>query len=179
MIRLTHRHCRVEFRGPVRIGPGFELWIPDRGTLIIGEGVDFRRGFVCEINGDGRVEIGNRCTFTSNALIQCTTSIVIGERSAIGQSVLIVDGFHKYKDPDTHWLDQGYDYRPITIGPGAGISDKCTIQASVGERSMIASGSRVTRPIGDFCLAAGSPARVVDRFEPVSATATLTESSQD
>jgi len=55
MIEATHLHCHVEFRGPVRIGPGFAIDIPDRGTLIVGPGVDFRRGFVCEISGEGRV----------------------------------------------------------------------------------------------------------------------------
>jgi acetyltransferase-like isoleucine patch superfamily enzyme len=166
MIQVTHRHCRVEFRGPVRLGPGFSLWIPDSGTLVVGAAVDFRRGFVCEIGGDGRVEIGDGCIFTNNVLIQCGTSITIGKRCAFGQSTLIVDGYHKYRRTDAHWLDQGYDYVPITIGDDVGVSDNCTIQASIGERAMVASGSRVTRPIPPFCVAAGSPARAIDYFGP-------------
>lgn len=165
-IRATHRHCHVEFQGPVRLGPGFRLSIPDSGTLIIGPGVDFRGGFVCVIEGNGRVVIGGGTTFTSDALIQCATSIEIGERCAFGQSVLIVDGYHRYSDPDPHWLDQGYDYRPIEIGPGVGVSDKCTVQASIGERAMIGSQSVVNRPIPAFCTASGSPARLVRYFGP-------------
>jgi acetyltransferase-like isoleucine patch superfamily enzyme len=166
VVKATHLHCHVEFLGPVHIGPGFRLRIADVGSLIVGPGVDFRNGFMCEISGDGRVEIGEGTTFTSNALIQCATSIVIGRRCAFGQSVLIVDGYHRYRDPNIHWLDQGYDFRPIRIGDGAGISDKCTIQADVGERAMIASGSVVNRPIPAFCLAVGAPARVVSYFGP-------------
>ena len=166
LIRVTHLHCTVEFQGPVRLGPGFRLDIPERGTLIVGPGVDFRSGFVCEINGQGRVEIGARTTFTSNALIQCTTSIIIGERCAFGQSVLIVDGRHRYSDPHVHWLDQGYDFRPIRIGDGAGISDKCTIQSDIGERAMVGSGSVVNRPIPAYTVAFGSPAKVVRYFGP-------------
>src|SRR5947199_10037455 len=41
-IMATHRHCRVEFQGPVRLGPGFTLDIPDQGTFIVGPGVNFR-----------------------------------------------------------------------------------------------------------------------------------------
>jgi acetyltransferase-like isoleucine patch superfamily enzyme len=134
--------------------------------LIVGPGVDFRRGFVCEIGGEGRVEIGAGTTFTSHALVQCSTSIEIGRRCAFGQAVLIVDGYHRYDDPGRHWLDQGYDFRPIKIGDGAGISDKCTIQADVGERAMIASHSVVNRPIPAYVVAAGSPARVVRYFGP-------------
>lgn len=165
-MRATHRHCHVEFRGPTRLGPGFQLDIPDAGTLIVGAGVDFRRGFVCEISGEGRVEIGAGTIFTSNALIQCSTSVTIGRRCAFGQSVMIADGHHRYRDPDVHWMDQGYDYRPITIGDGAGVSDKCTVQADIGERAMIASGSVVNRPIPAYCLAAGAPARVLRYFGP-------------
>jgi acetyltransferase-like isoleucine patch superfamily enzyme len=166
MVQATHRHCRVEFQGPVRLGPGFQLDIPDAGTLIIGHGVDLRRGFACEIAGNGRVVIGAGTTFTSHALIQCTTSIEIGSRCAFGQSVLIVDGMHRYSDPDQHWLEQGYDYQPLRIGDGVGVSDKCTIQASIGDRAMIASQSVVNRDIPAFSVAAGSPARVVRYFGP-------------
>jgi acetyltransferase-like isoleucine patch superfamily enzyme len=161
VIKATHLHCHVEFQGPVRLGPGFTLDIADGGVLVVGHGVDFRRGFVCEIASGGRVEIGAGTTFTSNALIQCSTSVVIGEQCAFGQSVLIVDGYHRYDDPDRHWMEQGYDYRPIRIGDGVGVSDKCTVQADIGERSMIASHSAVNRPIPPYSVAAGSPARVV------------------
>lgn len=165
-VKATHRHCVVEFQGPVRLGPGFALHMPDGGAFIVGPGVEFRRNFVCEIRNDGRVEIGAGSVFTANALIQCSTSITIGTRCGFGQSTLIVDGYHRYRDPNLHWADQGYDFRPITIGAGVGVSDKCTIQADIGERAMIATGSVVNRPIPPFCLAIGSPARVVRYIGP-------------
>ena len=170
-VLATHRHCRVEFRGPVRIGPGFRLDIPDQGTLIVGEGVEFRRGFACEISGKGRVVIGAGTVFTSNALIQCSTSIEIGRRCAFGQSTLIFDGVHRYTDPDRDWQDQGWDFHPITIGDGAGISDKCTVYSDIGERAMIASLSVVNRPIPPYTVAAGVPARVIRSFGPAGVAA--------
>jgi acetyltransferase-like isoleucine patch superfamily enzyme len=166
LISATHRHCRVEFGEGAYLGPGFQLFIPDRGTFIVGPGVDFRRWFACEIWGDGRVEIGAGSIFTSNTLIQCSTSIVIGERCAFGQATIIADGYHRYRDPGVHWLDQGYEFRPIVIGDGVGVSDKCTIQADIGERAMVGSGSVVNRPVPPFCLAVGAPARVVRYFGP-------------
>jgi acetyltransferase-like isoleucine patch superfamily enzyme len=166
LILATHQHCHVEFRGPVRLGPGFHLEIPEHGTFIVGPGVDFRRGFVCEISGGGRVEIGGWTTFTSSCLVQCSTSIRIGERCAFGQSVLIVDGHHRYQGLDRHWLDQGYDFTPITIGDGVGVSDKCTVFADIGERAMVASHSVVNRPIPAYSVAAGVPARVIRTFGP-------------
>jgi acetyltransferase-like isoleucine patch superfamily enzyme len=165
-ITATHRHCHVEFQGPVRIGSGFVLDIPDRGTLVVGPGVDFRRGFVCEISGDGRVTIGAGAVFTSTALIQCSTSIDIGRRAVFGQALMMADGNHRYRDPDKHLLDQGYDFRPITIGDGAVITSKCTVLANIGERALIGANSVVINPIPSFCLAVGAPARVVEYFGP-------------
>jgi len=166
LVQATHRHCHVEFQGPLYIGPGFELTIPDAGTLVVGPEVEFRRGFVCEISGNGSVVIGARTAFTSDCLIQCSTSIEIGERCAFGQSTLIFDGSHRYLGLDEHWLDQGWDFQPIRIGDGAGVSDKCTVQADIGERAIIASHSVVNRPIPAYSVAAGVPARVVRHFGP-------------
>lgn len=165
-IKATHTHCTVRFEGPLYIGPGFSLFVPGRGTLVIGTGVQFRRGFVCEISGTGRVEIGAHTTFTSHTLIQCTTSITIGEHCDFGQATLIVDGNHRFRDPDRLLLEQGYDYRPITIGRGATVTTKCTIVADIGERAFIAANSVVTEDIPAYCLAAGAPARVREYYGP-------------
>lgn len=166
LILATHQHCTVEFQGPVRLGPGFTLDIPDAGSFLVGPGVDFRVGFKCEISGNGRVSIGAGSTFTSNALIQCTSSIDIGERCAITQSCLIVDGFHRYRDHTRHVLDQGYDLRPIRIADGVVIASKCTVFADIGEGSVIGANSVVSKPVPAYCLAVGAPARVIEYFGP-------------
>ena len=165
-IQATHLHCRVEFQGPVRLGPGFHLDIPDAGTFEVGPGVDFRRGFVCEISGGGRVTIGAGSIFTSIALVQCSTSIDIGRRAVFGQSLLIVDGNHRFRDPERHTLDQGYDYRPITIGDGVLVTTKCTVMADIGDHAVIGANSVVSKPIPPYCLAVGAPARVIEYFGP-------------
>jgi acetyltransferase-like isoleucine patch superfamily enzyme len=158
--------ARVVIDRPTRIGPGFELEIGDSSAFIVGPGADFRRGFVCEIADGGRVVIGEGTIFTGHCMIQCSTSIEIGQRCAFGQSTLIYDGAHRYTTLDQHWLDQGYDFTPIRIGDGAGISDKSTVTADIGERAIIASHSVVNRPIPAYCVAAGVPARVVRKFGP-------------
>ena len=85
-IRATHLHCDVRIAWPVRLGPGFSLYIPDNGTFVVEEGVDFRSNFRCDIEGEGRVEIGAGTVFTANALIQCSTAVTIGKRCGFGQS---------------------------------------------------------------------------------------------
>ena len=165
-IQLTHRHCTVEFRGRAHLGPGFSLIIPGPGTLTIGHAVDFRRGFVCEISGNGRVAIGDGCVFTSHSLIQCSTSIEIGEGVVLGQSLFIADGSHRFRDWRRPILEQGYDFRPIRIGDRAAIMTKCTILNDVGDGAFVGANSVVTKPIPPYSLAVGAPARVVDYFGP-------------
>ncbi len=162
----THRHAHLELPRPIYLGPGFDLVIPGRGTFVVGPGADFRRGFVAEVADGGRIEMGAACTFTSNALIQISTSLVIGERAVFAQSVMIADGNHRFRDHTRHVLDQGYDVRPITIGDGALILSKCTIVADVGEGAVVGANSVVTKPVPAFCLAAGVPARVIEYFGP-------------
>lgn len=163
-VLATNLHADVRIEKPVRIGPRFRLFMPDGGTFHVGPGCDFRRDFICEIYGGGSVVIGPGTVFTSSALIQITTSLTIGERCALGQSLFIADGNHKWRDPDKHLLDQGYDYNPVDIGDGAVVMSKSTVLASIGQRALIGAHSFVSKPVPAFCFAAGTPARVIEYF---------------
>jgi len=160
----TNTHADVRIAKQVRIGPGFRLYMPEGGTFIVHPGCDFRRDFVCEISGGGRVEIGAGTIFTSSTLVQITTRLTIGRRAVFGQSTLIADGNHRWRDPDVHLLDQGYDFTPLDIGDGAVSMSKVTILAPVGERAVIGAHSLVNRPVPAYCLAAGAPARVKEYY---------------
>lgn len=166
-VEASHRHCTVRLDPSCYIGPGFTLLIPERGTLIVGPRVHFRRGFTCEIGGGGRVSIGADTVFTYDTQIQCSTTIDIGARCMIGH-VLIVDGNHRFKDPAVPVAEQGYDFRPISIGDETLITHGAVITASVGTRSFIGANAVVTQPIPDFSLAVGAPARVVEQYGPAA-----------
>jgi acetyltransferase-like isoleucine patch superfamily enzyme len=165
-VRATNLHADVSFGPHCRVGQGFELDIAGTGTFRAGMGVDFRRGFICEIGGDGVVDIGELSVFTSNMLIQVSTRLTIGRRCVFGQSSMIADGNHRFRDYTQHLLDQGYDFQPITIEDHAVAMSKCTIVASIGRGAVIAANSVVTRPIPAYCLAAGAPAKVIEYFGP-------------
>ena len=165
-IRATHVHADVHIAPPARLGPGFTLDIPFPATFRSERGCDFRRGFVCEIGPGGVVEIGAGSIFTSHALVQISTRLQIGERCVFAQSVMIADGNHRFRDHTRHLLEQGYDFRPITVGDGAMVLSKCTVLASIGRGAVIGANSVVTEPIPDYCLAVGAPARVIEYFGP-------------
>jgi len=165
-VLLRHPQATIRFGKGTYLGPGFSLHIPHRGTFIAGEGVEFRRGFRAEVYGDAEIVIGDGSYFTYDPIIACSSRIEIGRRVGIGQNCYIVDGSHRYRDPDLPFIAQGFDLQPVTIGDDAAIHSKITIQADVGERAVIGSNAVITKPVPPYTLAAGVPARVLDYFGP-------------
>ncbi len=163
---FRHPHATIRFGENVYVGPGFSLFIWENGSLIVGSGVEFRRDFCAEIGGSGRVVIGDGCIFTYGAVIQCSTSIELGDRCMVAQGVLLVDGNHRFRELDRPPREQGYDFRPVHIGRDASIMAKCTVIADVGERAFVGAHSVVSRPIPPFTVAVGAPAREIEYFGP-------------
>ena len=163
-ILLSHPHARIRFGDGVYVGPGFNLHIPTSGSFIVGPNVEFRRDFTAEIEAKGVITIGAGTVFTYGPLFQCTQEIEIGKDCMIGHVVTVVDGQHRFRDPDRPVNEQGYEWRRIKIGDGAWINSKCTIMASIGERAVLGANSVVTRDIPPFTVAVGAPARVVEEF---------------
>jgi len=165
-VLASNPHANIRFGAGVYLGPGFSLWIPNGGTFIAGPGVEFRRDFRAEVDGTGSITIGADSVCTYYVLMQCTTSIDIGERCAFGQSVLVLDGQHRFRDTDEPMLDQGYDFEPIRIEQDATLLSKSTVMASVGRRAVVGANAVVTRPIPAYTVAVGVPARPIDYFGP-------------
>jgi acetyltransferase-like isoleucine patch superfamily enzyme len=166
-VLFRNPHAHIEFRGPVYLGPGFSLDMPRGGTLIVGAAVEFRRGFRAEFgNADTRITIGEHVVFTYDVLIQCTTSIEIGSHCQFGQTTILLDGQHRFRDLDRPMLDQGYEFTRLVIEDEAVVTSKCTIMANVGRRAFIGAGAVVSRPIPAYTVAVGAPARPIDYFGP-------------
>jgi acetyltransferase-like isoleucine patch superfamily enzyme len=165
-ILIRHPHADVRFGRGVYLGPGFSLFVPHEGSFIVGDGVEFRRDFRAEVSGKGRVTIGSGSVFTYSVLIQCSTTIDIGERCQFGQTTILLDGQHRFRDLSTPMLQQGYDFHPLRIEDDAVITTKCTIMADIGTRAFIGANSVVTKPIPPYTVAVGAPARPIEYFGP-------------
>ena len=164
-VLFRHPHVDIRFGPGTYLGPRFSLHAPFGGAFITGEGVEFRRDFRAELGGpESRISIGDGSVFTYSVVIQCGTTIDIGARCMFGQSTLVVDGNHRFRDLDKPMLSQGYDFRPIQIADDATITTKCTIIADVGERAFIGANAVVTSPIPPRSLAVGVPAKVRETF---------------
>lgn len=73
---------------------------------------------------------------------------------------------HYFDDPDTPIREQGGERKLVTIGEGAWIGTGAIVLADVGKGSIIAAGAVVTKPVPEFVIAGGVPAKVIrPRFE--------------
>jgi acetyltransferase-like isoleucine patch superfamily enzyme len=166
-VLARHPFATIRFEEPVYLGPGFSLHMPGAGTFIAGRGTDFRRGFRAEVVGEGRIVIGSGVAFTHGAVIQCSTSVEIGDRSIFGPYVTIVDGNHRYRDAGTPILEQGADYRPVRIEEDVWAGSKATIVgARIGRRAVIGAGAVVTRDVAAYTAVGGVPARELSSYAP-------------
>jgi acetyltransferase-like isoleucine patch superfamily enzyme len=168
----------LHFGPDTYIGPGFSLDAPHGGKFSVGRGVSFRRNFRAELADESsRITIGDGCVFSADVLIQCVSAIDIGDRAHFGQSTLVVDANHRFRDIDKPVFDQGMETVPVRVADDACVMSKCTIVASLGVHSFVGANAVVTRPVPDHCLAAGVPARVIEDFGP--ARSGVSEASRD
>lgn len=106
-------------------------------------------------------EIGERCR------ISIINSLEIGCKVLLSPNVYITDCDHEYRNKDIPVIDQGIVQRgqTVTIGDGSYIGINAVIVGNVkiGKYCVIGANSVVTKDIPDYCVAVGSPAKIIKR----------------
>lgn len=107
-------------------------------------------------------EIGERCR------ISIANSLNIGEKVLLSPNVYITDCDHEYRDIEVSVIDQGIvqEGQTVTIGDGSYIGINAVIVGNVriGKHCVIGANSVVTKDVPDYCVAVGSPARVIKKI---------------
>lgn len=98
--------------------------------------------------------------------IYSSSSIVIEADVLTADKVYISDCAHHYEDVATPVCKQPIkQLKEVVIGRGAWLGENvCVIGASVGKGSVVGANSVVLSDIPDFCVAVGSPAKVIKRY---------------
>jgi virginiamycin A acetyltransferase len=81
----------------------------------------------------------------------------------IGSGVIVTSGrgAHGTDDVTRPIRDQPGARHPVTIGEGSWIGSGTVVMADIGKHTVIGAGAVVAKPIPDFVVAAGVPARVI------------------
>lgn len=101
-----------------------------------------------------RVYVGASC---------CLGDVSLEDDALLGSHVSVMNGSgqHGIDRLDLPIREQPGSWPRVTIGQDSWIGDRAIIMADVGKHCVIGAGSVVTKPIPDYAIALGSPARVV------------------
>jgi acetyltransferase-like isoleucine patch superfamily enzyme len=111
------------------------------------------------------IDISDEVSLSGTAITARSRTIRIGAKTMIGPNVVIMDSdFHALWPPETRVMNPAFDCdRDVVIGSNVWIGSKSIILkgVNIGDNSIIAAGSVVTRDIPKNVIAGGVPARVL------------------
>jgi acetyltransferase-like isoleucine patch superfamily enzyme len=143
-----------------------------RGIMLRLAGVDV--GYGTSIGGPISVagplgarglRIGSSSFVNARCHFDVTNPIVIGDRVALGQEVMILTGTHDTSDPTCR--NGAIVAAPVRVGGGAWLGARCVILpgVTIGEGAVVAAGAVVTRDVPPHTVAGGVPAKVIKSLD--------------
>ena len=113
------------------------------------------------------VKIGDRCLIGKGSGIVGHFEIVIGDDVWTGHNVYITDQNHGYEDVTRPISKQSMPERSVTIGDGSWLGYGAVVLpgATIGKHVVVGANSVVSGVIPDYCVAVGSPAKVIKRWD--------------
>ena len=114
------------------------------------------------------VSIGDRCLIGKASAIVGHLQIVIGNDVWTGHNVYITDQNHDYHDVTRPMSQQSMPEQAVSIGDGSWLGYGTVVLpgANVGKHVAVGANSVVAGSLPDYCVAVGSPARVVKQWTP-------------
>lgn len=136
--------------------------------LYFGKKVRIYPGLRVELEGNNsKITIGNNVSIGQDChFVSSSDNLQIGNNVVISGNVLITNCDHNYKDIDVFLYDQGLKNLKTEIGDNSFIGYGAVILAgtTIGKQCVVASNSVVRGSFEDYCVIAGSPARVVKKY---------------
>ncbi len=164
------------------IGPDRALEASTQAWAIVPglSGQYLRRAFLARtLRGCARTATIEFGTLFSSASASIGERAYVGPRCHIGwavieDDVLLAAGVHVPSGARTHGIDdlttpirdQKATRSAVRIGAGSWVGSAAIVMADVGRDAVIAAGAVVTRPVPEFTIAGGVPARVLRHRDP-------------
>lgn len=135
------------------------------GFVSIGANNNIQRDTRIVIDG-GSLTIGNGCSFGESNIINVFDNVTFGNRVLTADRVNFISNIHIYDDVSTPICEQATASGPISVGDGTWFGINATVLAntSIGKNCVIAAHSVVKGNFPDYCVIAGTPARIVKKY---------------
>ncbi|MCG8582531.1 MAG: acyltransferase [Bacteroidales bacterium] len=145
----------------------------NKNDIVLGDAV-WMYGHLSSQN-NGKIIFEDFTKIGDNSMILSVNSITIGKYTAIGDGVLITDNNEHSINPDDRLImrtkaeDHPYRFwrysesKPVKIGQNVWIGSdvRITKGVTIGDNSIVAAGSVLTKDLPANSIAAGNPARIV------------------
>ncbi len=137
------------------------------GKIYLKNGVSIRPDVDLWCAGDS-ITIGSGTEIGERTRISIAHKLDIEESVLVSPNVYITDCDHAYEDVTKPIIEQGIvnRYNCVRIKRHAyiGINSVIVGNVTIGEGSVIGANSVVTKDVPDFCVAVGSPAKVIKKY---------------
>jgi lipopolysaccharide O-acetyltransferase len=159
-IKVMRRPYDIRGKRYVKIGKGFD------------SGVGLRIDAL-PLNKKVCVEIGRDVQINDYVHISACESVKIGNNVLMASKIFISDNNHgfygfddKHSDPFIPPIKRPLSHAPVEIGDNVWIGEFVAVLSGVriGEGAVVGAMSVVNKDIPPFCMAVGSPARVIKKF---------------
>lgn len=157
----TGKHCYI----------GLNVNIVNHGTITLDDNVIIRPSteLYTHLRKKSILKFGNGTEIGRDSTISSFNKITFGKDVITGPHVYIADHNHEYKNPEIPISKLGVrcsQNDSVYIGDGCWLGTNVVIAGNIniGKHCVIGANSVVTKDIPDYCIAVGSPAKVVKKY---------------
>lgn len=162
---------------------GLGVWVRSYtlGYFLAGFGADTVIQANFRITSPEKVVIGAHCNFSEGVFITGGGGVHIGNYVGMGPDVKIWSVTHRFADPDTPWLLQGYENKAVIIEDDVWLGANCFVKPglTIGKGAIVSAGTVVSKSVPSYSIVAGNPGRVVGWRKPPTNPATSAPTAKE
>lgn len=174
--RLFTLCCRPSFHDigtrsllslPIRLGGS--QWIKIGREVFVGPNCWFEIVVPNSNRKAPAIVIGDETSIAGSCTITATESVTIEAKVLMAGNVYISDHTHEYGLRDVAIKNQGVTkVAPVRIREGAWLGQNVVIcpGVTIGRNAVVGANSVVRMDVPDYCVAAGSPAKIIRKTDP-------------
>lgn len=123
------------------------------------------------IQAPERVTVGDHVRIGRGCYFSAAGGLDLGAGCAVGAGTKIWTINHNFDDVDTPFIDQGWEFKPVSIGQGAWIGPRCFLKPGtiVHEGAVVWPGTVLAKAVPPFAIVQGNPGRIIGwRKKPIA-----------